>query len=90
MDKTSIQPKVALELLQRNGSVFKCHASLQDTVFHAEVGASRVLLDAGYTIDSLMLRYQGVEWRDKANWGCNGGYAVLFLNNSVLHNQPTV
>ena len=21
------------------------------------------------------LRYQGVDWRDEANWGCNGGQA---------------
>lgn len=26
---------------------------------------------AGYTLDSLMLRYQGVDWRDRANWACN-------------------
>lgn len=62
-----------MDLLQRNGSVFACHASLQDTVFQAEVGASRILLDAGYNIGSLMLRYQGIDWRDKANWNCNGG-----------------
>lgn len=26
---------------------------------------------AGYNLDSLMLRYQGVDWRDRANWACN-------------------
>ena len=39
---------------------------------HAEVGASSAILDAGYNLDSLLLRYQGVDWRDRATWGCNG------------------
>ncbi len=40
---------------------------------YAEIGSSAAILDAGYNIDALMLRYQGVDWRDKANWGCNAG-----------------
>lgn len=39
------------------------------------MGSSAAILAAGYNIDSLMLRYQGVDWRDKANWGCNAGCA---------------
>lgn len=30
------------------------------------------MLDAGYNIDCLMLRYQGVDFRNKDNWECNG------------------
>merc|ERR1711865_584445 len=26
---------------------------------------------AGYTIDSLLLAYQGVDWTNRSNWGCN-------------------
>ncbi|CAL5224080.1 g6706 [Coccomyxa viridis] len=26
---------------------------------------------AGYTIDCLMLRYQGIDWRNPINWSCN-------------------
>lgn len=40
---------------------------------YAEIGSSAAILDAGYNIDALMLRYQGVDWRDKVNWGCNAG-----------------
>ena len=38
---------------------------------YAEMGSSAVVLKAGYNLGSLMLRYQGVDWRDTANWGCN-------------------
>ena len=37
------------------------------------MGSSAAILNAGYNIDSLMLRYQGVDWRDKSHWGCNAG-----------------
>lgn len=38
------------------------------------MGSSAAVLKAGYNIDSLMLRYQGVDWRDTNNWGCNAAY----------------
>jgi hypothetical protein len=47
-----------LQVLLRDGNVFGCHASLADAVWHAEMGASLAILDAGFNIDSLMLRYQ--------------------------------
>lgn len=37
------------------------------------MGSSAAILQAGYSIDSLMLRYQGVDWRDTNNWACNAG-----------------
>ena len=46
--------------------------SMWDTIYHSEVGASRAVLNAGYTLDSLMLRYKNVDWRNQSNWGCNG------------------
>jgi hypothetical protein len=32
---------------------------------------SRTILKAGYTLDSLQLKYQGVNWTDPTNWRCN-------------------
>lgn len=29
------------------------------------------MLNAGFSLDSLMLRYQGLDWREKGNWKCN-------------------
>lgn len=45
-----------------------------DVIWHGELGSSLAILNAGHTIDSLMMRYQGVDWTDKANWACNGQY----------------
>ena len=39
------------------------------------MGASAVILAANYTLDSLMLKYQNVDWADRANWNCNAGCA---------------
>lgn len=35
-----------------------------------EVAASAAILQAGYGLDCLMLRYQGVDWQDKTKWQC--------------------
>ena len=57
--------------MQGSGSVFSCYETLHDTIYFSELGSSAVILEAGYNIASLMLRYQGIDWRDKENWACN-------------------
>jgi hypothetical protein len=39
--------------------------------YEVELAASVAVLRAGLDIDCLMLRYQGVDWQDVGNWGCN-------------------
>ena len=73
--------QVGLGILQRDGNVFACFEDLHDTIYYAELGSSLAVLEAGYNIDSLMLRYQGVEWRDKANWKCNAGFSPYAENH---------
>ncbi|MEW5303409.1 MAG: hypothetical protein WDW36_006105 [Sanguina aurantia] len=63
--------QVGLEVLLGDGNVFSCHDSVWQTVYHAELGASLAILDAGFNLGSLMIRYQGVDWSDKRIWGCN-------------------
>ena len=63
--------QVGLQLLIDEGSVFECYDTLQDVVWFSEVGASRAILKAGYSIDCLMLKYVGVDWHNKSNWDCN-------------------
>lgn len=46
-----------------------------NTIYYSELGASAAVLDAGLNIGCLLARYQGVDWRDRANWGCNAGCA---------------
>lgn len=60
-------------MLQEDGRVLPCYEEMADTIYNAEVGASAAVLGQGYTIDSLMLRYQGVDWRNQSNWDCNAG-----------------
>ncbi|KAL4459147.1 hypothetical protein ABPG75_014012 [Micractinium tetrahymenae] len=54
--------------------VFRCWGHIHETIVESELGASIAIMKEGYTIDSLMLRYQGVDWRDPAvtRRACNG------------------
>lgn len=64
---------VGMEVLLRKGTVFRCWDNMADTVIYSEIGASEAIVQAGYTFDSLMLRYQGLDWRHPALVHCNGG-----------------
>jgi hypothetical protein len=48
--------QVGLSVLLQDQNVFACFEDMSDTIFHSELGSSKVLLDAGYNIDSLMAR----------------------------------
>ncbi|PRW45134.1 hypothetical protein C2E21_6191 [Chlorella sorokiniana] len=64
VNKAHVQSYVAatdregLAVLRRAGSVFSCWGSLEEVILHGEVGASQAIFAAGWSIDSLMLRYQ--------------------------------
>lgn len=66
--------QVGLQVLLDDKDIFECYEELLDVVFYSEVGASRAIFNSGYSIDSLMSKYQGVDWREKSNWQCNGWY----------------
>jgi hypothetical protein len=59
--------KIALE----TGSVFKQHASKHDAIVEGEYGLSAAILKRGFSLDTFLLAYQGVDWRDKKYWDCN-------------------
>ena len=46
------------QVLLDRGTVFKCHDGWEDAIQHGEVGASQAIYDAGFTIASLLVRYQ--------------------------------
>jgi len=52
----STPPQVGLGLLLKDGNVFRCYDHIHLTMFHSELGASKAVLDAGYNIDTLMMR----------------------------------
>jgi hypothetical protein len=63
--------QVGFAVMREDGNVFKCHKDMWDTIYYSELGSSWSILEAGYGIDSFMMRYQGVDWLDRKNWGCN-------------------
>ncbi len=58
-------------LLAAEPGVFRCHASPWDARFSSDAGASLAVLRAGFGLDCLLARYQGVDWSQPAAWGCN-------------------
>lgn len=63
--------QVGLDVWLRDGNVFTCWSSMWDVIWHGELGSSLALLNAGFGLDCFMMRYQGVDWADSANWKCN-------------------
>lgn len=57
-------------LMARQG-VFRCHKTKWDTKYYSDAGAALTMFQAGWSIDTLMSRYQGVDWRVPATWQCN-------------------
>ena len=47
-----------LAVLRAADGVFKCWSHIHDTIIESEIGASKAIMAAGFSIDSLMLRYQ--------------------------------
>lgn len=62
---------VGLQLLLADTGAIECHTQWISAVRFSEIGASEVMLKNGYNIGSLMLRYAGVDFRDKSKWNCN-------------------
>ena len=77
--------QAGLQVLLDDGQVFQCHKHVSDAIYKAELGSSLAILQAGYTIDSLMLRYQGVDWTNSDNWQCNDKCAPLSHPIIVFH-----
>ncbi|KAL0053416.1 hypothetical protein WJX82_005424 [Trebouxia sp. C0006] len=63
----------ALQILKKDNTVLNCYNDRWDAVYFGELGSSLAVLKAGKNIDSLIPKYQDVDWRKQANWGCNGG-----------------
>jgi hypothetical protein len=72
----------------RKAHVMRSMADKYDAIVNGEYGLTRAMFAAGYTIDTPLYRYQGVNWEDKANWDCNmnrfvgrgGGYEQGSVN----------
>lgn len=58
-------------LLAYENSVFSCKLDKSDAILSGEYNFSKVLLDNGYNIDSLLMKYGKIDWRKKEYWSCN-------------------
>eukprot|EP01024_Parvocaulis_polyphysoides_P043143 TRINITY_DN39389_c0_g1_i1.p2 TRINITY_DN39389_c0_g1~~TRINITY_DN39389_c0_g1_i1.p2 ORF type:complete len:287 (+),score=18.45 TRINITY_DN39389_c0_g1_i1:393-1253(+) len=63
--------KIGLQVLIDDGKVFQSYTSFWDTIYYSELGSSLAILNAGYNVDSFMMRYQNVNWADQSTWACN-------------------
>ena len=77
-----------MQVLRADPHVFRCHGSLKETIWYSELGASAAVLAAGYNLDSLMLKYQGVDWlQGGETWKCNRGYAQIPTRCAPTHSE---
>ena len=63
--------QVGLQVLLDTESVFQSHPDKVSAIINGEYGMNIAIFKAGYTIDSLLLAYQGMDWTNRSNWGCN-------------------
>ena len=64
--------QVGLQVLLDRKTVFQSHPDKVSAILNGEYGMNTAIFKAGYTIDSLLLAYQGLDWTNRSNWGCNG------------------
>ena len=62
---------MGLALMEKEPTVFACFNDTKVTRYLSDRSASRAILRAGYTLDSFLLRYRGVDWTNHSNWDCN-------------------
>lgn len=64
--------RTGLCILWRNGQIFVDHPTKFDAIVNGEYGMSRAILGAGFSLDCMLYKYQGIDWSDPANWDQNG------------------
>jgi len=67
-----------LSFFLKNTTVFSCYKSKIDTIHTGEVIASEILLRSGFGIDSLMKKYQGIDFRSNINSPCKDSLNPTF------------
>ena len=78
----------ALDLLIRNNTVFNCYDNQGATIFYSEIFASRVIVDSGFGIASLMKKYQETDFRLEKNHQCNNSTNPTFLGVDQISSDP--
>ena len=63
---------IGLSVLEKEGTIFRNHATKYDAIVQGEYGVSRAILKHGYSMDCLLPKYQNIDWRDPKNYRWNG------------------
>ena len=63
--------KIGLNILIRKKKIFMNHKNKYSAIVNGEYGLSKCILDHGYTIDCMLPRYQGINWRNSENYKMN-------------------
>jgi hypothetical protein len=62
---------IGLELLKNQKNIFCNHKDKYSAIVNGEYGLSNVILNNGYSIDSMIPKYQNINWRDSINYNLN-------------------
>jgi hypothetical protein len=63
---------IGLDCMLQEKTIFCNHSSKDDAIIFGEYGMSRCIFRHGYTIDCMLQKYQGIDWRDPSNHFMNG------------------
>ena len=63
--------KIGLDILKHQGTIFHNHLTKYSAIVSGEYGISKCILNNGYSIDCMLRKYQGIDWRDRANYKMN-------------------
>jgi len=63
--------QIGLSLLKKEGTVFQYHPDKRSAIIQGEYGLSNCILKNGYSIDCMLRKYQGIDWRNPDNYTLN-------------------
>lgn len=84
----AVDMQAGLDIIKRKGTVLQCHKDMSEMVTLSEIGMSTAILEAGFNLDSLQLRYQvSLILRDH-DWTANRT-AILTQAHLCAHQPST-
>jgi hypothetical protein len=79
--------QIGLDILKVNGTIFYNHPTKFSAIINGEYAISECMFVNGYSIDCMLRKYQGIEWRDSKNHKLNNSESPsrnnTFYNNSI-------
>jgi len=55
----------------KKGTIFYNHSNKTDAILNGEYSLSKCILEAGFTIDCMLTKYNNIDWRDPSNHTLN-------------------